>query len=143
MKADKEKFVCYDCFRLKTCKEPLISWLYFFIAVLAAFGLRAVNVVLDFNPVLAKVFWYTGVGGFLIFFVYKFRYDNIMHRELNKSRLAHKLLSRQELSGHDYEILGTIICKLSSKKDKINYFFIFLSSALALAFAIYVDFFKK
>jgi len=78
-----------------------------------------------------------------IFFIYKFRYDQILHRELDKTGLKDKLLNKKELSEHDREVLGTIVCKLSSKKDKINYFFIFVSSALALALAIYMDFIKK
>jgi len=136
-------FVCYDCFKLKKCKESAVSWLLFFIALVAVISLRAVNVVLDSSPVFAKALWYTGVLGFFIFFIYKFRYDQILHRELDKTGLKDKLLNKEELSEHDREVLGTIVCKLSSKKDKINYFFIFVSSALALAIAIYMDFIKK
>jgi len=140
--ANDKEFVCHDCFRLKRCKDSLASWVFFFIAIIAVVAIRAVNVVLDVNPVLAKVFWYIGVAGFLIFFIYKFRYDAILQKELAQSKLTDKLLSKKELSDHDYEVLGTIICKLSSKKDKINYFFIFFFSALALGLAIYVDFFR-
>ena len=144
MKGEKEnnKFVCHDCFRLKRCKEPIISWLFFFIALIAVVAIRAVNAVLDFNPVLAKVFWYIGVGGFFIFFIYKFRYDSILQRELKDNRMVDKLLAKEKLSDHDYEILGTVLCKLSSKKDRINYFFIFFFSGLALGLAIYMDFLK-
>jgi len=139
----KKEFVCYDCFRLKSCKEPMVSWVLFFIALIAVISLRAVNLALDINPIFAKALWYTGIVGFFIFFVYKFRYDQILHRELDKTGLKDKLLYKKELSEHDREILGTIICKLSSKKDKINYFFIFVSSALALMLAIYMDFIKR
>lgn len=139
----EKKFVCYDCFKLKTCKESAVSWVLFFIALIAVISLRAMNLVLDTNPVFAKSLWYIGVIGFFIFFVYKFRYDQILQRELDNTGLKDKLLNKKELSEHDREVLGTIICKLSSKKDKINYFFIFVSSALALALAIYVDFIRK
>ena len=84
MKKNKD-FICYDCFRLKRCKDPIVSWLFFFVALIAVIAIRAVNVVLDVSPVLAKVFWYIGVGGFFIFFIYKFRYDNILHRELHQN----------------------------------------------------------
>ncbi len=139
----EKKFVCYDCFKLKTCKESAVSWVLFFIALVAVISLRAVNLVLDANPVFAKSLWYIGVIGFFIFFVYKFRYDQVLHRELDNTGLKDKLLNKKELSEHDREVLGTIVCKLSSKKDKINYFFIFVSSALALVLAIYVDFIRK
>ncbi|HUW23634.1 MAG TPA: hypothetical protein VMW39_06365 [bacterium] len=143
MKPDNnEKFICYDCFRLKACKEPITSWVFFFVALIAVIAIRAVNVVLDFNPLLAKIFWYTGVGGFFVYFMYKFRYDSILHRELGRTKLVDKLLSQDKLSEHDYNVLGTILCKLSSKKDKINYFFIFFFSGLALGLAVYTDFFR-
>lgn len=138
----KKEFVCYDCFRLKSCKESMVSWIFFFIALIAVISLRAVNLVLNANLIFAKTLWYIGVLGFFVFFVYKFRYDQILHRELEKTDLKDKLLYKKELSEHDKDVLGTIICKLSSKKDKINYFFIFLSSALALGIAIYVDFIR-
>lgn len=144
MNSSKNKeFICHDCFKLKTCKESAVSWVLFFIALIAVISLRAVNLVLDTNPFFAKALWYTGVVGFFIFFIYKFRYDQILHRELHKTGLRDKLLHKRDLSEHDREVLGTIVCKLSSKKDKMNYFFIFTSSLLALAIAIYVDFIKK
>ena len=93
-----EKFVCYDCFRLKACKEPTTSWVFFFVALIAVIAIRAVNVALNFNPLLAKILWYAGVGGFFIYFIYKFRYDSILHRELERTKLVNKLLSKGELS---------------------------------------------
>ena len=140
---EKNKFVCHDCFELKKCKDPTISWVFFLIALIATVSVRAVNVVLDFNPLLAKLFWYVGIGGFTVFFIYKFRNDNILQKELTRNKITDRLLRKEKLSDADYEVLGTILCKMSSKKDKVTYFFIFLSSALALGLAAYVDFFKK
>ena len=140
---DSKNFVCHDCFRLKKCKEPAVSWIFFFVALISVICLRAMNAALNVNTELAKLFWYIGVGGFFIFFIYKFKNDNILHKELDKTKLPDKLLNKDNLTEHDYEILGTIVCRLSSKKDKINYFFIFLSSGLALGLAIYADFFRR
>lgn len=138
----KKQFVCKDCIEQKTCKEPLITWVFFIIALIATISIRAVNWAFHFSPLLAKIFWYIGVGGFTLFFVYKFKYYNLMQRELKDSQLTKKLLSKDKLSEHDYDLLGTILCQLSSKKDKINYFFIFLFSGLALVLAVYFDFIK-
>lgn len=140
---NNKKFVCHDCFRLKECKESVASWVFFLIALVATIAIRAVNLLLDFDPYIAKGLWYIGIVGFFAFFLYKFRHDNILQRELEKTELKNKLLHKKELSEYDREVLGTIICGLSSKKDKINYFFIFVSSCLALILAIWVDFFKK
>lgn len=136
------KFVCTDCVKLQKCKEPFFSWVLFFIALVAVISIRAVNVLMDVNPVMAKIFWYTGIVGFLIFFAYKFQYDTALQKELASTRLSDKLLSKNALLEHDYHVLATIVCKLSSKKDAINYFFIFFFSGIALALAIYVDFIK-
>ena len=136
------KFVCTDCFKLKKCKESFASWVLFFIAIVAVIAIRIVNVFMDTNPFLAKTFWYTGIIGFLVFFAHKFRYDNMLRKELEKTNLKNKLISKKELSDYDYEALGTIICKLSSRKDAINYFFIFFFSGIALVLAIYFDFFR-
>jgi hypothetical protein len=139
---NSSKFICYDCFKLKKCREKATTWVFFFVALIATISIRAVNAVLDFYPFLAKIFWYIGVAGFFLFFIYKFRYESILHREVKNSKLIEKILSKDKLTSHDYEILGTVLCRLGSKKDKINYFFIFLFSGLALIFAVYIDFFR-
>jgi hypothetical protein len=54
---DKNSFVCRDCFKLKECKDPLISWLFFVLALIAVIAIRAVNVFMGTNPLLAKVLW--------------------------------------------------------------------------------------
>ena len=109
--------ICQDCF----------------IALLATVAIRAVNLFISTHPVLAKISWYIGIVGFLIFFAYKFRRDNILQKELSRTHLADKVLFRSQLDSHDYDLIGTILCQLSSRKDKINYFFIFFFSALALS----------
>ena len=134
--------VCTGCSKRKECKEGAISWVYFFVGLIATAAIRAVNVVLDFSPLFAKVLWYMGVGGFLVFFAYKFKYDRIMQKELQRANISDKLLLKKELTEDDYRILGTVVCKLRSKKDIINYFFIFLFSGISLALALYVDLFK-
>jgi len=138
----KNGFICYDCFKLKKCKDSAASWVFFIIALIATISVRAVNIALDFNPLWAKIFWYIGIVGFTVFFIYKYKYQNLLQKELESSKLTDKLLTKSELSNEDYEVLGTILCKISSRKDKINFFFIFFFSGIALALAIWADFFK-
>ncbi|MBU0635000.1 MAG: hypothetical protein KKB82_00455 [Candidatus Omnitrophica bacterium] len=138
----QKKFICHDCFRLKKCQESFVSWIFFFLGVVATISIRAVNITLSFNPLMARIFWYVGVAGFLLFFIYKFNYYNITQQQIKDCNLVEKLLEKNKLDGHDYEVLGTIICALNSKKDKINFFLIFLFSALALVVAVYIDFIK-
>ncbi len=143
MNKKKEGFICEDCFKLKKCREKTISWVFFFTALIATISIRMVNLALGFHPLLAKIFWYIGIIGFFIFFIYKFRNDQILHRELERTKVLDKLLNKDNVDEHDYELLGTVLCRLSSKKDKINYFFIFFFSGAALIAALYTDFLKN
>ena len=142
MSKENKDFICHDCFRLKRCQDKNINWVFFFLALVATISIRAVNFFLETHPIVAKTLWYSGIVGFLLFFAYKFRKDNILHRELRKSNLVNKVLLKEELNDHDYEIVGTLLCKLSSKKDKINYFLIFFTSVVALLLGLYSDFIK-
>lgn len=89
---------------------------FLFIALIATIAIRVVNVVLDFSMVWAKTFWHIGVLGFLLYFLYRFRYDNILHRELGRTKLADKMLSKEVLSE--------------------------MASGLALVMVLYADFFR-
>jgi len=66
-----------------------------------------------------------------------------LRRELEKYQLHQKILSRQDLDADDREFLRTMLCRLRSNKDTINYFFIFSSSAIVLILAVYQDFIKR
>ena len=50
--------------------------------------------------------------------------------------------SVEGLTEEDYGLLKDILCGISSNKERINYFFIFALSALALIIAVYIDFIK-
>jgi len=136
----EEDFICIDCIRLKECREDRLSWVFFTIALIATIAIRAVNLAHFVNPWLGKAFWYLGVGGFSIYFLYKFKKDHKLHREIESSALIQKLFDKEKLTDREYYVLGTILCRLSSKKDKVNYFFIFFFSGIALILAIYFDF---
>jgi hypothetical protein len=94
------------------------------------------------DPLYAKIAWYIGVGGFFIFFIYKFRVGQIRARLINHQNLVDKINSKRELKDSDYNLIGAILCALSSKKERINYLFIFGLSAVALILAIYMDFLR-
>lgn len=138
---DKTKS-CKDCPAYKKCRDTAGSWLVFFIGLLATIAIRVVNLFLDANPLWAKISWYIGIVGFLLYFLYKFNQDRGLQRNIEKIQLSERLLTKGSLSSADYEFLTLVICKLKSKKDAINYFFIFFTSALALLLGIYQDFLR-
>jgi hypothetical protein len=144
-KTDKKRPApeCINCSRYTECRETAASWFLLFISLIATITIRLVNVVMDFSQLWAKIFWYMGVSGFFIFFLYKFRLDRSTQRQIDRMNLLDRLTDKEQLSVHEYDFLRGILCQLRSKKDTINYFFIFFTSGLALLLGIYQDFLKK
>jgi len=53
-----------------------------------------------------------------------------------------KLIQKNQLTDEDYNFVSSVFCALRSKKERINYLFIFALSAIALILAIYLDFIR-
>ena len=134
--------ICVGCPEYRRCRDSAASWIYFMIGLIAAFSIRLVAAFMDYNVLYAKIAWYIGVIGFFIFFLYKFNIDTAHSRLIRDSALAEKLHRKEPLGEDDYKILDAVLCALSSNKDRINYFVIFSTSIIALAFAVYADFFR-
>jgi len=133
---------CINCAEYKRCRESSLSWVFFIIGMIATIALRVVTVLAHFDPVYGQIAWYIGVAGFFIFFIYKYRVDRARYRLIQRSRLTEKLGQKGDLDADDRRLVGSILCALSSNKDRINYLLIFVTSALALLIAFYYDFLK-
>ena len=133
---------CLSCGQRKNCQDSSSSWFFFIIGIIATIALRVVTVLMHVSPIYGKIAWYVGVGGFFIFFVYKFKVIKAKALLINQKDLMNKIANQEQLVKDDYIVIKEILCGLSSKKDSFNYFFIFALSALALLTAIYIDFFK-
>jgi hypothetical protein len=131
---------CNKCDDFGACKDTASSWVFLFIGLLATVSIRLVNLVFSVSALWAKLLWYVGVIGFLVYFLYKFRQDLAIKYQLNKSLLEQKLVTKSPLNDEDYLFIRTVLCGLRSKKDTINYFFIFFTSALALLLGLWQDF---
>ena len=132
---------CVNCHERNRCKDDYTSWIFFIVGLIATIAMRVVTVLMHMNPIYGKISWYIGVGGFFIFFVYKFKITQARSRLIEKQNILNKI-DGEKLDSQDYKLIKEIICALSSNKEKINYFFIFILSALALIIAVYFDFFK-
>jgi hypothetical protein len=110
--------------------------------MISTIAVRVVTVLAHLNPAWGQISWYIGVTGFFIFFVYKFRVDRARFRLIVKSKLMDKISHDEKIERADRELIGSILCALSSSRDRINYLLIFVSSALALIIAMYFDFIK-
>jgi len=77
-----------------------------------------------------------------LFFVYKFRIGQQSSRFIKQSNLIEKISQRERLTDEDYSLIDAILCALSSRKERIDYFVIFGLSAVALALDVYLDFIR-
>lgn len=133
---------CRNCPQRKQCSNSFMSWIFFIVGLVATVAIRIVTVLMAINPVYGKISWYIGVGGFFIFFVYKFNASQALSKIIENENLIEKTQKGEQLSPDEYTTISTILCNLRSEKERINYFFIFAVSALALLVAVYFDFIK-
>ena len=134
---------CSQCQSFRQCQDSAASWLFLFIGLVATVAVRVVNLVAGFGDFWPKFAWYVGVGGFFVYFLYMFRQDRAVQRRLQESDLAGRLHDEEKLTSEDYAFLRSAVCRLRSKKDGINYFFIFFTSAPSLLLAVYQDFIAR
>lgn len=95
----------------------------------------------EIDPAYGRIAWYTGVIGFILFFIYKFRILRGRARIIRTGNLHQKLAEGSGLSRGDYRLLSEMVCSQDNWKERANFFVIFLLSGLALILAVYLDFF--
>ena len=133
---------CKNCIDRQKCKDSFTSWIYFIIGLVATIAIRVVTLLMHLNPIYGKISWYTGAGRFFIFFMYKYKVLRDRSRQIEQQSILEKIGQKKQLTGEDYNLISVILCNLSSNKERMNYFFIFGLSALALIIATYIDFLK-
>jgi hypothetical protein len=133
---------CKNCQHYSKCRDSFTSWTFFIIGIIAAIAIRAVTVLMHLEPVYGQISWYVGVGGFLLFFIYKYKVLRRRSLRIKEQNILSKIKNRETLKDEDYGLIESILCSLSSNKERINYLLIFVLSALALLIAVYIDFIK-
>lgn len=140
MKKNQSNEIYYNSEVYKRCKDSTTALIFFIIGLIATIAIRAIGI---FSSILgevgSKVSWYVGIIGFLLFFIYKYKIENNRRKTIFENSLLEKISINSELEPKDKEVLGSIICGLISKKDAINYFVIFFSSAVSLVIALLFD----
>ncbi len=133
---------CIECSEYKNCKDSFASWIFFIIGIIATVAIRVVTVLIHMNPIYAKIAWYIGIGGFFVFFVYKFKVSQARSRVIGQQGLVDKTNDQKPFTGEDYRVMSSILCGINSNKERVNYLLIFGLSAVALVLAIYMDFIR-
>ncbi|MCF7878253.1 MAG: hypothetical protein K9L95_02130 [Candidatus Omnitrophica bacterium] len=135
--------MCLNCSQKKNCNDSFVSWVFFIVGLIATVAIRVVTVLMNIHPAYGKIAWYIGVGGFLVFFIYKFNANRRLSNLIDEENLIEKTRGQKPLPAKEYNLIAGILCSLKSEKERINYFFIFVVSAVALFLAIYFDFIKQ
>ena len=81
---------CLDCSQRQNCEDSLASWVFFIIRLVATVAVRVVTVLIDIHPLYGKISWYIGIGGFLLFFIYKFNVNRSLAKTIDKENLIYK-----------------------------------------------------
>lgn len=144
MGTGREKFHadCRDCGQRRNCRDSWASWIFFFIGLVATIAVRVVPFLMHFDPFYAKLASYLGIIGFFVFFAYKFRVGHARSRVIEKNALIEKVAAGSRLSDEEARLVGEILCSLVSRKEHVNYLFIFGLSAVVLVIGVYMDFLR-
>ena len=115
---------------------------YFLIGVIATIAYRIIIVLSDGNVFWLKLFWYVGTIGFIVYFSHRYNISEKRAKIINDLKLDEKIRNVNNLSEEEKSAMEYIFDSLKVSSEKWIYIIIFVSSALALAAGIYMDFFR-
>ena len=124
--------------------HPSPAWLrtiFFWSGIVATVCYRAIVILNHYSPKVSLIAWYVGTVGFVVYFWHRYvvsekRVKLITEHGLIQAVAAAPNLSKAQIDANEY-----ILTTLKSTKEKWNYIVIFVTSILALALGIYLDFF--
>jgi len=86
--------------------------------------------------------WYIGTIGFVIYFAHRFQISEKREKLIVDTKLIHTVSVMDEFTHEQKDALHYILGTLVSSRERWNYIFIFVTSALALIIVIYLDFIR-
>ena len=113
-------------------------FLIFAIGVIATLAYRIIVVLNHINPTWVDIAWYIGTIGFILHFAYRWYIENKRDKLIEKLDLADKVSKHKKLSKEDSEAVVYVLKGIETSYAKWNYIVIFISSALALVYAVYL-----
>jgi len=113
---------------------------YFWSGIVATFAYRIIVVLNHYSSKVSLVAWYIGTIGFVIYFLHRYEISEQRAKLVKQQNLIVKVQQSQEFSTEEKEVMTYIFTTLKTTKEKWNYIFIFVMSAIALILGIYLDF---
>jgi hypothetical protein len=117
--------------------------LVFVVGVLATIAYRAVVILNHYSAFWVEIAWYFGTVGFIWYFAHRWRIETKREKLIEELKLTEKIKKDKSLESKDKEALTYILKGLSTSLASWNYIVIFITSFLAIFYAIYMDVAKR
>lgn len=113
-------------------------FIIFFIGIIATLAYRIIVILNHFSPLWVEIAWYIGTIGFIWHFAYRWYIENKRDKLIEDLDLADKVKNHKPLSKKDTEAIAYVLKGIETSYAKWNYITIFIASALALIYAIWI-----
>lgn len=129
-------------FDLNTLPKRLpgwVAWMAFAVGFIGAVSLRLILVAKAYKPELIRLFWYLGVVGNMLFFLFRAYITHRRKRLILELNLLQKLQGGQCLCPQDYHAIRYVLSSLVASKEMWNYAIIFVCSVLAIMWDLWFE----
>ncbi len=113
-------------------------WL-FLLGIIATIAYRIIIILNNYSSTWVEISWYIGTIGFVWYFIHRWRVENRRDLLIEQLELARKVEEGQNLTPDEKNALVYILKGLKTSLAKWNYIAIFILSALALIYGVYMD----
>ena len=117
---------------LPKTKSPVIIYGVFILGILCTIAFRSLTILSDLSPALVRPVWYFGVIGYIFFFLHRYHISVRRKNAILDFQLIEAINKGQSLSEDQRDVLLYLLNSIIKSKENINYFAIFILSALAL-----------
>jgi len=115
---------------------------FFWSGIVATFAYRIIVVLNNYSKFWAQLSWYIGTVGFVIYFLHRYDISEKRAKLVKEYQLADKVAASDDFSQEEKDVMRYIFTTLKTTKEKWNYIFIFVMSAVAFVIGIYLDFLR-
>jgi hypothetical protein len=124
---------------MSTNKNNFRHLFFFTLGVIATIAYRAIVVLNDYSAYWVEVTWYIGTIGFTWYFWHRYQVENRRDELVTKFKLVEKTENNTPLNSEEKQALVKVLNGLQTSLAKWNYIIIFVSSFIAIAYAVYFD----
>jgi len=117
-----------------------VTWLAFGVGLTGSISLRLILVAKAYKPELISFFWYVGVCGNMLFFLFRSYITSRRRRAIERLRLLEKLEAKAPLSEEDLKALHYLVSSIKVSKERWNYVVIFVCSLMAIFWDLWLRF---